>query len=168
MREDISTQQDPARTVKIAVLKCAEGKLNANQKTIVDTLAAAGGKVPVEKLQSLKVPRSTLGALVRRNLINLVEEPAEFAVSRTKPRPNPFHFDFNQAQKTALACLKEKVGSTKFSGLLLHGVTGSGKTAVYLAGMRSVLEEGRSAVLLVPEIGLTLAVAADLHQIFGD
>jgi len=168
MREDISTQQDPARTVKIAVLKCAEGKLNANQKTIVDTLAAAGGKVPVEKLQSLKVPRSTLGTLVRRNLINLVEEPAEFAVSRTKPRPNPFHFDFNQAQKTALACLKEKVGSTKFSGLLLHGVTGSGKTAVYLAGMRSVLEEGRSAVLLVPEIGLTPAVAADLHQIFGD
>jgi len=168
MREDISTQQDPARTVKIAVLKCAEGKLNANQKTIVDTLAAAGGKVPVEKLQSLKVPRSTLGTLVRRNLINLVEEPAEFAVSRTKPRPNPFHFDFNQAQKTALACLKEKVGSTKFSGLLLHGVTGSGKTAVYLAGMRSVLEEGRSAVLLVPEIGLTPAVAADLLQIFGD
>jgi len=168
MREDISTQQDPARTVKIAVLKCAEGKLNANQKTIVDTLAAAGGKVPVEKLQSLKVPRSTLGTLVRRNLINLVEEPAEFAVSRTKPRPNPFHFDFNQAQKTALACLKEKVESTKFSGLLLHGVTGSGKTAVYLAGMRSVLEEGRSAVLLVPEIGLTPAVAADLLQIFGD
>ncbi len=52
--------------------------------------------------------------------------------------------------------------------MLLHGVTGSGKTAVYLAGMRSVLEAGRSAILLVPEIGLTPAVAADLHQIFGD
>ena len=52
--------------------------------------------------------------------------------------------------------------------MLLHGVTGSGKTAVYLAGMRAVLEAGRSAMLLVPEIGLTPAVAADLHQIFGD
>ena len=52
--------------------------------------------------------------------------------------------------------------------MLLHGVTGSGKTAVYLAGMRAVLEAGRSAILLVPEIGLTPAVAADLHQIFGD
>ena len=48
------------------------------------------------------------------------------------------------------------------------GVTGSGKTAVYLAAMRSVLEAGRSAILLVPEIGLTPAVAADLHQVFGD
>src|SRR5215472_19057625 len=55
-----------------------------------------------------------------------------------------------------------------FFGMLLYGVTGSGKTAVYLAGMRSVLEAGRSAILLVPEIGLTPAVAADLHQIFGD
>jgi len=167
-RRDVSTQQDAARTVKIAVLKSAEGKLNANQKTIVDTLAAAGGRVPVEVLQSLKVPRSTLGTLVRRSLVNIIEERAEFAVSRTKPRPNPFHFDFNQAQKAALACLREKVDSKVFSGILLHGVTGSGKTAVYLAGMRSVLEAGRSAVLLVPEIGLTPAVAADLHQIFGD
>ena len=167
-RRDVSTQQDAARTVKIAVLKSAEGKLNANQKTIVDTLAAAGGRVPVEVLQSLKVPRSTLGTLVRRSLVNIIEERAEFAVSRTKPRPNPFHFDFNQAQKAALACLREKVDSKVFSGILLHGVTGSGKTAVYLAGMRSVLEAGRSAVLLVPEIGLTPAVAADLHQIFDD
>jgi primosomal protein N' (replication factor Y) len=52
--------------------------------------------------------------------------------------------------------------------MLLHGVTGSGKTAVYLAGMRAVLEAGRSSILLVPEIGLTPAVAADLHQVFGD
>jgi primosomal protein N' (replication factor Y) len=52
--------------------------------------------------------------------------------------------------------------------MLLHGVTGSGKTAVYLAGMRQVLDQGRSAILLVPEIGLTPAVAADLHQVFGD
>jgi primosomal protein N' (replication factor Y) len=167
-REDASTQQDAARTVKIAVLNSAEGKLNENQKTIVDTLAAAGGKVPVEVLQSLEVPRSTLATLVRRSLVNVIEERAELAASRTKPRPNPFHFDFNSAQKAALASLREKVESSKFSGMLLHGVTGSGKTAVYLAGMRSVLEAGRSAILLVPEIGLTPAVAADLHQIFGD
>ena len=52
--------------------------------------------------------------------------------------------------------------------MLLHGVTGSGKTAVYLAAMKSVLDAGRSAILLVPEIGLTPAVAADLNQVFGN
>ena len=60
------------------------------------------------------------------------------------------------------------MNARKFAGMLLHGVTGSGKTAVYLAAMRAVLEAGRSAILLVPEIGLTPAVAADLHQVFGD
>jgi primosomal protein N' (replication factor Y) len=52
--------------------------------------------------------------------------------------------------------------------MLLFGVTGSGKTAVYLAAMREVLEQGRSSILLVPEIGLTPAMAADLIQVFGD
>jgi primosomal protein N' (replication factor Y) (superfamily II helicase) len=168
IREDVSAAQDSALTVKIALLKSAEGKLNANQKMIVDTLAASGGRVPVDVLQSLEVPRTTLNTLVKRGLVEVLEEPAEFNVSRAKPRRSPFDFDFNSAQKSALARLRENVESRKFSGMLLHGVTGSGKTAVYLAGMRAVLDAGRSAILLVPEIGLTPAVAADLHQIFGD
>jgi len=167
-RQDLSAQQQAKRTIKVAVLASADGKLNSNQRTIVDTLAAAGGKIPVESLNSLEVPRTTLNALVRRGLIQLIDEPADFTISRTRPRPQPFEFDFTPAQKSALTCLRETVEQRKFSGVLLHGVTGSGKTAVYLAGMRSVLEAGRSAILLVPEIGLTPAVAADLHQIFGD
>lgn len=167
-RQDVSAKQDATRTIKIAVLKSAEGKLNTNQKTIIDTIAAGGGKLPVETLHSFEVPRTTLSTLVRRGLVQIVEEPADFTVSRSKPRRSPFDFDFNEAQKSALKQLQDKVEARKFSGMLLHGVTGSGKTAVYLAGMRSVLEAGRSAILLVPEIGLTPAVAADLHQIFGD
>ena len=167
-REDLSAAQDATRTVKIAILKSAEAKLNDNQRLIVDTLAASGGSVPVETLQSLDVPRSTLATLVRRELVQIVEAPADSTISRSKPRPSPFNFEFSAAQKSALSRLKEAVAARKFSGMLMHGVTGSGKTAVYLAGMRAVLESGRSAILLVPEIGLTPAVAADLHQIFGD
>jgi primosomal protein N' (replication factor Y) len=143
-------------------------KLNANQQTLIETLAAAGGRVEVETLQTLDVPRSTLTTLVRRGLVEIVEEPAEFHVSRVKARRSPFDFEFNPAQKQALQEIEAGVAARKFGGMLLHGVTGSGKTAVYLAGMRSVLEAGRSAILLVPEIGLTPAVAADLHQVFGD
>ena len=168
LREDVSAPQDAARTVRIALLKSADGKLNENQKKLVDTLAAAGGRVPVETLNALEVPRTTLSTLVKRALLEIIEEPADFTVSRAKPRPALFEFDLNPPQQAALARLRENVAARKFSGMLLHGVTGSGKTAVYLAAMRSVLEAGRSAILLVPEIGLTPAVAADLHQIFGD
>ncbi len=102
-------------------------KLNDNQRTLIDTLAAAGGRVPVEVLRSLDIPRTTLGTLVRRGLIELVDEPQEFTVSKFKPRPSPFEFEFSAAQKTALAKILEGVGSRKFTGMLLHGVTGSGQ-----------------------------------------
>jgi primosomal protein N' (replication factor Y) len=168
VREDVSGARDATRTIKAAVLKSVEGKLNANQRQIVDTVAAAGGRITVEMLYSLEVPRSTLATLVKRGLVEITEEHAEFAISRSKARPEILHFDLNPAQQSALARIREGVEARKFAGMLLHGVTGSGKTAVYLAGMRTVLDAGRSAILLVPEIGLTSAVAADLHQIFGD
>ena len=143
-------------------------KLNQNQRTLIETLAASGGRVPVEALRSLEVPRTTLGTLVRRGLIELVDEPLDFTASKLKPRQSPFEFEFSAAQKEALGKIGQSVASRKFAGLLLHGITGSGKTAVYLACMRQVLDQGRSSILLVPEIGLTPAVAADLHQVFGD
>ena len=151
----------------------ATKKLNENQRTLIETLAASGGRLPVEALRGVDVPRTTLGTLVRRGLIRLVDEPLDFTasevkLSRLKPRPSPFEFEFSAAQKEALAKIGEAVASRKFGGLLLHGITGSGKTAVYLACMRQVLDAGRSSILLVPEIGLTPAVAADLHQVFGD
>jgi primosomal protein N' (replication factor Y) (superfamily II helicase) len=178
VREDVSEARDAARTVRIAVLRPnvpdsetaggARAKFNANQQTLINALTAAGGRLCVENLQALEVPRSTLSTLVKRDFVTIVEEPAEFHVSRVKARPSPFDFEFNPAQKQALHRIEEAVRARAFAGILLHGVTGSGKTAVYLAGMRAVLEAGRSAILLVPEIGLTPAVAADLYQVFGN
>ena len=167
-REDVSDARDGARTIKFAVLKTVEGKLNANQRTLVDTLAAAGGRISVEALRGLAVPRTTLATLVKRGRVEITEEPAEFTVSGLKTRASQFDFQLNAAQQDALKNVQRGTAASTFSGILLHGVTGSGKTAVYLAAMKSVLDAGRSAILLVPEIGLTPAVAANLHQVFGD
>jgi primosomal protein N' (replication factor Y) (superfamily II helicase) len=167
VREDLSDVRDAARTVKVAVLKNVEGKLNANQQTLIDTLAATGGKSPVAALQSLEVPRTTLGTLVKRGVVEIIEDAAGFNLSGLKARPGLFDFQFNLAQQAALKRIQERVNQRTFCGMLLHGITGSGKTAIYLAAMRAALEAERSAILLVPEIGLTPAVAADLHQLFG-
>jgi primosomal protein N' (replication factor Y) (superfamily II helicase) len=167
-REDLSGVRDAARTIRVAVLKSAVGKLNSNQRTLLEALAAAGGTMAVEALRTLDVPRTTLSTLVKRGLVEIAEEPAELTRPTLKARPSPFGFQFSAPQGEALTRIEDSVKAGKFAGLLLHGITGSGKTAVYLAGMRSVLAAGRSAILLVPEIGLTPAVAADLHQVFGD
>jgi primosomal protein N' (replication factor Y) (superfamily II helicase) len=181
-REDVSAARDAARMVKVAVLVGAEasppldgsesrshtGKLNDNQRVLLDALAASGGRVPVEALRGLEVPRTTLSTLVRRGLIQLIDDAQDFAVSRIKLRRAVIEFELSSMQKEAQGKIHDGVEAGKFSGMLLHGVTGSGKTAVYLAAMREVLEQGKSSILLVPEIGLTPAVAADLHQVFGD
>ena len=168
-REDASTARDARRTIQIATLKEISGKLNENQQRIIAALQQAGGRLPVQRIRDLPVPRSTLQTLVRRGIVELIEEPAEFTVSGLKKRgPSHLDFIFNPQQKAALEAIQQSVEKKTFSVSLLHGVTGSGKTAVYLAAMQSVLESGRSAILLVPEIGLTPAAAANLYQVFGD
>ena len=174
VREDVSSVRDAQRTVQVAVFKepfsgKPGGKLNENQQKIVSFLQQQAGRALVEKIRELDVPRTTLQTLVKRGVVELVEEQADFTVSSMKKRgPSHLDFIFNAQQKAALATIQRSVQEKKFSVSLLHGVTGSGKTAVYLAAMQAVLEQGRAAILLVPEIGLTPAAAANLHQVFGD
>ena len=167
-REDVSAARDARRRVRVAMLREITGKLNANQRRLAETLAAAGGRLAVEALQGLEVPRTTLGTLVRRGLVEIVEEPAEFEVSGFKPARAALDFPLNPAQQKALDHIQAAVNARKFAVSLLYGVTGSGKTAVYLTAMQAVLRAGRSALLLVPEIGLTPAAAAHLAELFGD
>ncbi len=170
-REDVSALHDARRWRSVAVLRSAEGRLNANQRTLVEALASAGGRVPVETLRDLEVPRTTLSTLVKRGLVSLEqepEEPAPLRVSRLAPLARREAWEFNHDQRAALAAIDTAVAARKFSASLLYGITGSGKTAVYLAAMQAVLAAGRSAILLVPEIGLTPAAAANLHHVFGE
>ena len=177
-REDVSHATDATRIRHIATLRTEyrEGTdarsrrfkaLNSNQRSILNALATAGGRLAVEDLRALEVPRSTLGTLVKRGVVDLTEEKIGLANSSLNPRGLP-NLQFNSAQQAALENIRSAVAAQTFRGILLHGVTGSGKTAVYLAAMKSVLGSGNSAILLVPEIGLTPAVAADVHEVFGD
>jgi primosomal protein N' (replication factor Y) len=168
-RQDATAARDARRTVQVAVLQEVSGKLNDNQQKIVSFLQANQGRALVERIRELDLPRTTLQTLVKRGVVELVEEAAGFNVAGLKRR-GPAHLDFifNPEQKAALASILASVTEGKFSVSLLHGVTGSGKTAVYLAAMQAVLESRRSAILLVPEIGLTPAAATNLHQVFGD
>ncbi|MGH9601081.1 MAG: replication restart helicase PriA, partial [Terriglobales bacterium] len=167
-REDVSSVRDARRMRSVAVLRSAEGRLNANQRALVEALASAGGRVPVETLRELDAPRSTLAALVRRELVVIEQEPEAFRVSPFAPGLRRQGWEFNREQREAFTAIEGAMSARKFSTTLLYGVTGSGKTAVYLAAMQAVLAQGRSAILLVPEIGLTPAAAANLCQVFGE
>jgi len=76
-------------------------------------------------------------------------------------------FELTVPQSKAFADLAARLDAQKFSTVLLHGVTGSGKTEIYLRLIARALEQGRSAAMLVPEIALTPAVQALFVRRFG-
>ncbi|HEY1727547.1 MAG TPA: primosomal protein N' [Candidatus Baltobacteraceae bacterium] len=71
-------------------------------------------------------------------------------------------------QRLALAKIREKLATSSFDELLLYGVTGSGKTLVYLEAIADVVESGGRAIVLVPEISLTPQTARRFEAVFGD
>src|SRR5207244_8810146 len=76
--------------------------------------------------------------------------------------------DLTEEQQQALATLRERAAAKTFHAALLHGVTGSGKTEIYLRLARAVREAGRGVLLMVPEIALTPAAAAIFRAAFGE
>jgi primosomal protein N' (replication factor Y) len=167
LRETEAAPRDARRMVSYAVLvaDARPPKLNDNQLAILAELAGAGGALPVPVLRRLSVPASTLATLVKRGLVTVEERPAAFHLSNATG-PGIAHV-LNPAQQAALEKIVGTLDGHSFGATLLHGVTGSGKTAVYLAAMQHARLTGHSAILLVPEIGLTPAMAGQLHGAFG-
>lgn len=74
----------------------------------------------------------------------------------------------NAEQKVAFGKISEAIDEEAFASFLLYGVTGSGKTEVYIHALKKVLEKGEGGLVLVPEIGLTPQIVRRFYQIFGD
>ncbi len=75
---------------------------------------------------------------------------------------------FTDEQQTAIEAIDARVAARAFAQVLLHGVTGSGKTLVYLATIAKVVAAGGRAIVLVPEISLTPQTARRFEAVFGD
>jgi primosomal protein N' (replication factor Y) len=102
-------------------------------------------------------------ALARKGVVSLEAEPIALRVS---PASTPRRL--NTAQQGAFDQIRKGLEGGRFHAFLLHGVTGSGKTEVYLNAIEAVLRQGRSALLLVPEIALTPAMAGQFLARFPD
>jgi primosomal protein N' (replication factor Y) len=164
-RETAAAERDARRMERFAVL-IGDGRLPAlteKQTAILAELAASGGELPLAELRRRELPSSTLQTLVRRGLVRIDERPEAFRLGGLTPSSEPF--SLNAAQTGALATITGAIGG--FHPFLLYGVTGSGKTAVYLAAMQKALDRGLTSILLVPEIGLTPQMAGLLDQAFG-
>jgi primosomal protein N' (replication factor Y) (superfamily II helicase) len=166
----------PRRSLRAAITPAGEGalagggRLGERQRA---ALAALGnGAVGAASLaRRAGCDHSTLRSLERRGLIrleNAVEPPRRPPVRPVGPRGAPAQPTADQAAALAAILRRLDGGAPPGPPLLLHGVTGSGKTEVYLRAVAAALERGRSAIVLVPEIALTPQTAGRFVERFGD
>ena len=138
------------------------------QAEVLAWLLARAGPVPVEELLvAFPKARPHLRALVRRKLARIEELPAGPAQVEEAPWGSQRH-DPTPAQAKALRELCAAIDGRAFAPFLLHGVTGSGKTWVYLEAIAHARKQGLSALALVPEIALTPQLAGRFRARFGD
>jgi len=170
--EHIRTERDPLRApserLRIGLVQSALAeilpRLNKAERELHAFLELHPGTHNLKDLEDTVKNASTAArSLARKGVVKADLEAVPIAAGAARA-PHTL----NQPQQAAFEEIHAAIQRNQFHIFLLHGVTGSGKTEVYLNAIESVLAEGRSALLLVPEIALTPAMAGQFFSRFGD
>ncbi len=144
-------------------------RLGSRQEELLAFLRQTGGTAEWSVIRdALGISRSTLASLEKKGLILISEEPEE------KPPASFISFEkeapvsLNEEQEQALSAIVSSIREQRAERFLLFGITGSGKTEVYLRAAEETVRRGRQVILLVPEISLTPQYRRQLEERFGE
>jgi primosomal protein N' (replication factor Y) len=131
-------------------------------------LAEAGGVLPVSELSQGGVNSATVTRLCERGLAQRGEREKAQLSTGFEGWGLADEGPLKPEQEKALGIVHSKLGGKEFGVVLLHGVTGSGKTRIYSEGVATALASSRGAIVLVPEIALTPQMVQRMRKDFGD
>jgi primosomal protein N' (replication factor Y) len=136
------------------------------QRAVLELLEALGGTAPaVRLLAEAGADNGALAALVKRGLVVVEQASVMRDPFASRAVPRPARHVATPAQREAIAALQALPPG---GAALLHGITGSGKTLVYIEFLRALVEQGRGAIVLVPEIALTPQTVDRFRAAFGE
>ena len=142
--------------------------ISRKQAEILNWLKEKGDISYSELSKRFKSPIKSIQSLQAKGLVSIStrEVCRDLSLrSELKPYPKP---ELTPDQEAALDEIVKGIHSERFSPFLIHGVTGSGKTEVYLRAIEAVLAQGREAIVLVPEISLTPQLLSRFKDRFGE
>ncbi len=168
--ETVQAERDPLRApsarLRVELARQPENvKLPKAERELIAYLEIHPGAHNLKEVEpSVKNASAAARSLARKGLVTLEAEPVALT-GLPAPPPPPV---LNPHQQAAFDSIRAALEARQYGTFLLYGVTGSGKTEVYLRAIDAALALGRGALLLVPEIALTPAMAGQFFQRFGD
>ena len=153
--------QAGAQTIKVLQACQTEDSdllgLTTKQKRAFEILQQSSRPLtPAELKSSAQCGDSPLRALRQRGIIEAVEQPLYHKPTiHQNPENGQKSFDLTTDQRSGLKIILDALEQQRHQTILLHGVTGSGKTEVYIRAIQEVISYGRQAIVIVPEISLT-------------
>ncbi len=169
-RESLRDPKTSNRPVEAFGSRNDSRPLSDKQRAALEILIGAPAGLPTSELRDRGVTADVLGRLVKRGLASIRDDQDErdpFERAALVDVPPDAARDLTEEQRCALATLSALADARDFRVALLHGVTGSGKTEIYLRLAERVCRAGGRVLLMVPEIALTPSVAALFRGTFG-
>ncbi len=142
-----------------------DSKLTKKQKELVDYLISHERIKKSKVKEELKIGTSVTKKLLEKNVIRVIEEDVKHDINTSILENNT---KLSEHQQKIYDRISENFDSEKFNEYLLHGVTGAGKTEIYIKLVEAVLKEGKDAIILVPEIILTPQIEKKFRKVFSD
>ena len=142
-------------------------KSAAMQRSVLELMCSIGQAAVKEICYFTGCKMTTINKLAELGYLTLWEKPV-LRCRQIQPAKLDGPLVLSDVQQTAFEGLSRQMTAAKPGTALLYGVTGSGKTAVYIKLIQNTLEQGRQAVLLVPEIALTPQLLGLMAAYFGD
>jgi primosomal protein N' (replication factor Y) (superfamily II helicase) len=167
--EQVEADRDPLRSpserLRVELLeRPVEAKLTKPERELRAFLELHPGSHNLKELEgTVKGASAAARSLARKKVVSVKVEPTAINAGPVRTR-----HALNEAQTAAYDKIAEALAACEFRTFLLHGVTGSGKTEIYLNAIEAALAQGRSALLMVPEIALTPQMAGQFFWRFGD
>jgi primosomal protein N' (replication factor Y) len=145
-----------------------EPKLTDTQRRVLATLESNGPMSLQSLLNTAETSASTITSLEKKALVEIYDDAIRRDPLAETLGVTDAEHRLTAAQSSVLTQIEQQMNSGAYAAFLLHGVTGSGKTEIYMRAMNKALSLGRSAMMLVPEIALTPVFSRRLRARFGD